>query len=161
MKLRTDHPVTAAHRVLGEPRAAEIERAALTSAAHFGLAILGMQRTHARLQPGGRQQQAIVDLDLAGVHRAGHHHTGPGQHEAAIDGEPREAGGALAALAQRQQTCLQVGNALSGQRRHRQDLRALEGGRGEQRLDLGHALQDLVVVGKVGLGERHDAAIES
>ena len=32
---------------------------------------------------------------------------------------------------------------------------------GEQRLDLGHALQDLVVVGQVGLGEGHDAAVEA
>ena len=84
-----------------------------------------------------------------------------GQDEAAIDRQAREARGALAAFAQRQQLGLELVDPLPGQRRDRHDLRALERGRSQQRLDLGHAFQDLVVVGQVGLGERHDAALEA
>ena len=92
---------------------------------------------------------------------AGDDDAGAGQDEAAINRQTREARGALAAFAQRQQLGLELIDALSGERRHRHDLRALERGRGEQRLDLGHALQELVVVGQVGLGQGDDAAVEA
>ena len=147
--------------ILRKPRPGEVERAALAGAADLGRAVLRMQRAHARLQPRRRQQQPVVDPDLAGMDGAGDDDACARQHEAAIDREPREARGALAAFAQRQQLGLELVDALSGQRRDRHDLRALERGRGEQRLDLGHALEDLVVVGEVGLGQRHDAAIEA
>ena len=103
----------------------------------------------------------IVDADLAGMDRAGHHHARAGQHEAAIDREPGKAGGALAALAERQQPRLELVDAVAGEGGHRHDLGTLERGRGKQRLDFGHAVQDLVVVGEIGLGERHQAAIEA
>jgi hypothetical protein len=120
-----------------------------------------VQRTHARFQAGGCQQQPVVDPDLAGMDGARHHDTRARQHEAAIDGEAREAGGALGALAQGQQPCLQLVDAAAGDRRHRHDLRALERSRRDQCLDLGHALQQLIVVDQVGLGQGDHAAVEA
>ena len=161
VQLGAHHPVAAADRILREPRPDEVERAALAGAADLGRAVLGVQRAHPRLQPRGREQQPVVDPDLAGMDGARDDDAGARQNETAIDRQTREARGALAALAQRQQLGLELVDALSGQRRDRHDLRALERGRGEQRLDLGHALEDLVVVGQVGLGQRHDAAVEA
>ena len=161
VQLGTDHPVAAADGVLRQSRTGEIEGAALARAADLGGPVLGMQRAHPRLQARRRQQQPVVDLDLAGMDRARHHDARARQHEAAVDGEAREARGALAALAQCQKLGLQLVDAAAAQRRHRHDLRAPERGRGEQRLDLGHALEQLVVVGEVGLGQRHDAAVEA
>ena len=161
VQLGTDHPVAAADGILRQTRTGEIEGAALARATDLGRPVLGMQRPYPRLQARRRQQQPVVDLDLAGMDRARHHDARARQHEAAVDGEPCEARGALAALAQCQKLGLQLVDAASAQRRHRHDLRALERGRGEQRLDLGHALQQLVVVGEIGLGQRHDAAVEA
>ena len=161
VQLGAHHPVAAADGIFRKPRPGQVERAALARAADLGRAVLRMQRAHARLQPRWRQQQPVVDPDLAGMDGARDDDACARQDETAIDRQTREARGALAAFAQRQQLGLELVDALSGQRRDRHDLRALERGRREQRLDLGHALEDLVVVGQVGLGQRHNAAIDA
>ncbi len=161
VKAHVGPPVAAADGVFREPRPGQVERAAFAGPADLRRAVLGMQRAHARFQPRRRQQQPVVELDLAGMDGARHHDAGACQHEAAVDGQSCKPRGALAAFSQRQQLDLQLVDTLPGQGRYRHDLRTLERCRSQQRLDLGHALEDLIVVGKVGLGHRDDAAIEA
>jgi len=161
VELRTHHPIAPLDRFLGEPGAGEIERTAFAGASHRGGPVLGMQRAHPGLDAGRGQQQPVVDPDLAGMDSAGDDDARSGQDEAAIHCKACEARSALTAFAQYQELFLQFVDALPRHRRDGHDFRAPQRGRGEQGLDLGHPLELLVVVGEVGLGEGHDAAIEA
>jgi hypothetical protein len=101
VQLGAHHPVAAPDRVLRQPRTCEVERAAFAGAADLGGAVLRMQAAHARLQPRGRQQQPIVDPDLAGMNGAGYHNASARQHEAAVDRQSGKPGDAFAAFTQR------------------------------------------------------------
>ena len=65
-------PVATVEAVLVDLGTGQIECAALSGMPLLGGGILGVDAAHPHLEPGGRDDQPVVDRDGAGVGRAGH-----------------------------------------------------------------------------------------
>ena len=77
----------------GIRRRGDHRRARLAPSPHVDLAVLSAQAAHPHRDSARQVKQPIAPTDRTRKDRAGHHHTGPGQRETPVHGEPEVAGG--------------------------------------------------------------------
>ncbi len=110
---------------MADPVACEVQGAALAHYAAVGRPVLGMDRTHPRLQAARADRHAVADAHLARHHRAGDDGPCPTQAEAAVDRQPETPLSAPWPMRARgRDQRLQQGlDPLACRRRHRQQRR--------------------------------------
>ncbi|HET6157047.1 MAG TPA: hypothetical protein VFE34_01765 [Dongiaceae bacterium] len=155
-----EHDVAAPHSFLSDAGPGQGEGAALARMAHFGGAVLHMQRAHARLEARRADDNAVADLDPTGQHGPGHDRPRADQGEGTVDRQPEPAvrPARLGGAAQTVEPGSQRRNPFTGQRRNRQDLRTRQVCRSERCRDIAAHLETARVIGQVRLGQNHDAA---
>ena len=125
------------------------------------IAAVHLDAAHARLATVGQQLEAILRRDAAARQRAGDQHAEAAQVKRAVERQPRRPQRALRRTLhvsrQRGQRRAQVGDALAGHARHRDDGRAGEAGALERLGELER--RDVAQLGldQVDLGERDHA----
>ena len=157
-----EQDIATLNRLARDRLAGEIERTALAGTTPPGRAVLGVDRTHAGGEAGRADGELIADRDTAREDRSGHDGAGPVQRERAIDREAKAPVGPARreSLGGQGQMRVEVGDALAGHDRDRQDLRRCQRAAGERGADLGGDRLAPLGRGEIGLGQGDDAAVD-
>ena len=140
--------------------ALEVHRRALAGdRGRNGLAV-GLDAAHLRLEPMGIHLHPLVQGELAGRHRPGHHRAEPPDREDAVDRQPEGGVGPARGHGPRErgERLTQRRQALPGLRGDRQDRRAVEERPPQEAPDVLPDQLQPVGFGQIRLGEHDDAA---
>ncbi len=148
------HPIAAMHMIFVQLGAGQVECAALPRPRGLGLAVLGMKSANARGYARRRQQYGFANRRLAREHRAGHHHSRPGDGEAAVHGKAEMAARVTGVDSPRQFLEMrgQFGDAIAGVGGERKHRRAGQPGVAQDRADRVRDFIDTHRVHAVDLG---------
>ena len=164
MQLGIEHHVAALDRVLGDALAGEIERAALARLAAFDRTVLGMDRAHARRQPGRAHDnpsptatapESTVPVTTVPAPASVNERSTASRNRPAAARAPMRFGGLEQALAQ-------VVDAFAGDGRDRNDFGAGEAVSPPAIASISAATSRAGArVGEIGLRHRDDAVLDA